>query len=116
MIVGARELRPRRRGRYVDDHRCGDGVAGALELATSNVAKPTADRLGRVEVDDEQALLEPGCPGDHLALVVEHHRVPVEHELVLAPDEIAEGEIRGVVTRPRDEHLFAILGLAHVEW
>ena len=90
-------------------------VARALELAAPHVAEAAADRLGRVEVDDQQSLLEPRRPGDHLALVVEHDRVAVEDQLVLAADEVAEGEIRRVVPRPRDEHLLAVLGLADVE-
>ena len=93
----------------------GRALAGALELAPADVAQPPPDRLGRVEIDDEQALLEAGRAGDHLALVVEHDGVAVEDELVLAADEVAEGEVRGVVARPGDEHLLAILGLADVE-
>ena len=38
----------------------------------------------------------------------------VEEELVLAADRVAEGEEGGVVARPGDEHLLAVLGLAHV--
>ena len=38
----------------------------------------------------------------------------VEDQLVLAADEVAEGEEGGVVARPRDEHLLAVLGLADV--
>ena len=41
--------------------------------------------------------------------------MPVEDELVLAADEVAEGEERAGVASPRHEHLLAILGLPHVE-
>ena len=68
-----------------------------------------------IDVDDEERLLEARCPGDDLALVVEHDRVAVEDELVLATDEVAEGHVARVVARPRHEHLLALLGLAHVE-
>ena len=39
----------------------------------------------------------------------------VEDELVLSADEVAEGEVRARVARPRDEHLLAVLRLADVE-
>ena len=41
--------------------------------------------------------------------------MPVEDELVLAADEIAEREVRARVPRPRDEHLLTLLRLADVE-
>ena len=85
------------------------------ERAPADVAQPPADRLARVEVDDEQRLLEARRPREDLALVVEHDRVAVEEELVLAADEVAEREVGGVVARARDEHLLAVLRLADVE-
>ena len=60
-------------------------------------------------------LHEPGRPRNDLAGVVEHDRVPVEDELVLAADEVAEREVRARVARASDEHLLALLGLADVE-
>ena len=39
----------------------------------------------------------------------------VEDELVLAADEVAERQVGGVVARPGDQHLLAVLGLADVE-
>ena len=86
----------------------------ARQGAPADVAQPPADRLARVEVDDEQRLLEARRPRQHLALVVEHDRVAVEEELVLAADEVAEREVGGVVARARDEHLLAFLRLADV--
>ena len=68
-----------------------------------------------VEVDDEQSLLEAGRSGDDLALGVEDERVPVEDELVLAADGVAEDERAAVVPRPRREHLLALRVLADVE-
>ena len=79
---------------------------------TSRSLRPIASGI---DVDDEERLLEARCPGDDLALVVEHDRVAVEDELVLATDEVAEGHVARVVARPRHEHLLALLGLAHVE-
>ena len=43
-----------------------------------------------VEVDDEQRLLEGGSSRDDTSCRVEHERVPVEDELVLAADRVAE--------------------------
>ena len=104
-----------RHGGDVDDRCRRHALTAALELAPADVAEPPPDRLGRVEVDHEQELLETGRPRDHLTLVVEHDGVAVEDELVLAADEVAEGEVGGVVARAGDEHLLAILGLADVE-
>ena len=87
----------------------------SLELAAAHVAQAAPDRLRRVDVDDEQCLLEPGRPRDDLTFVVEHDRMTVEDELVLTADEVAERKVRRVVARPRDEHLLAILRLADVE-
>ena len=88
---------------------------GPLELLrrTSRRRRPIAS-VGSTSTN-EQRLLEPRRAGDHLALVVEHHRVPVEDELVLSADEVAEGDVDRVVARARDEHLLAVLGLPHVE-
>ena len=86
-----------------------------LELAAPDVAQPPADRLRRVDVHHEQRLLEPGGARDDLSLVVEHDGVAVEDELVLPADEIAERDVRRVVTRARDEHLLAVLRLPDVE-
>ena len=106
-------LCPRRR--QLHHGYVGPSLAGALELAPPHVAQPPADRLRRVDVDHEQRLLEAGRPGDHLPLVVEHDRVPVEDELVLPSHQVAEGEIRRVVAGARDQHLLPLLGLADVE-
>ena len=64
----------------------------ARERAAADVAQPPADRLARVDVHDEQCLLEAGGAGEHLAVVLEHDRVAVEEELVLTADEVAECE------------------------
>ena len=102
-----------RRGQ-LERRRNGRAGARPLELAAAHVAQPPADRLGGVEVDDEQRLLEAGRACDDLALVVEDDRVTVEDELVLPADEVAERDVRGVVPGPRDEHLLAVLRLAAV--
>ncbi len=41
--------------------------------------------------------------------------MPVEDELVLRADRVAERDVAGVVARPRAEHLLAVAVLAHVE-
>ena len=90
-------------------------LARAIQLAAARVSETTPDRGDRLDVDDEQVLLEPRCAGDDLTGVVEDDRVPVEDELVLAADEVAEREVGARVARPRDEHLLPLLGLADVE-
>ncbi len=92
----------------------GSGSRSLGERAPAHVAQAPPDRGGRVDVDDEQRLLEAGRAGDHLALVVEHDRVAVEDQLVLPADRVAEGEETAVVAGARDEHLLAVLGLADV--
>ena len=90
-------------------------LARAVELAPPRITQASAERVCRIDVDDEEVLFEPRRPRDHRAGIVEHDRVTVEHELVLAADEVAEGEVRACVARTRDEHLFAFLGLPDME-
>ena len=96
----------------LDDRRV---LARAVELAASCVSQTPPDRGDGLDVDDEEVLLETRRAGDDLAGVVEDDRVPVEDELVLAADEVAEREVGARVARPGDEHLLALLGLADVE-
>ena len=114
------DLRRCRCGRYcrrpeLDGHDLGNGLPRPVELASSYVAQSAAHRVRRLEVDDEQVLLEARRAGEHFSGVVEDDRVPVEDELVLSADEVAEGDVRGRVTCARDEHLLALLGLADVK-
>ena len=83
--------------------------------AAPYVAQPPPDRLDRLDVDDEQAFLETGCPRDDLAFVVDQHRMAVEDQLVLAPDRIAEGDEARVVACPVAQHLLTLDLLADVE-
>ena len=85
------------------------------ERPAPDVAQAPADRVGRLDVHDEQLLLEAGRPGEHVALLVEHERVPVEDQLVLAADRVAERDEAGVVARARGEHLLALAVAADVE-
>ena len=90
-------------------------AAVAREGAPAHVAEPACDRHRRLDVDDQQRLLEPGRPREHLAVVVQHDGVPVEDELVLAADRVDEGDEGDVVARPRGKHLLALTLLAEVE-
>ena len=89
-------------------------VALARQRALSHVAQPPAHDLLRIDVDDEQRLLEAGRPCEHVPLVVDHAGVPVEDELVLGADRIAERDEAGVVSRAGDEHLLALSFLSDV--
>ena len=93
----------------------GHGRTVPLEGATADVSEPPRDRVGWIDVDQQQRLLEPGCAGHDLARVVEHDRVAVEDELVLSADEVAEREEAGVVASAGDQHLLTLLGFADVE-
>ena len=99
----------------LDDLDARSALARAIELAAAGVSEAAADRFGRIDVDDEEALFEARCTRNDRTRVVEHHRVPVEDELVLAPYEVAEGEVRARVPRARHEHLLALLRLSDVE-
>ena len=70
------------------------------ERPAANVTESPADRGSRVDVDQEQRFLETWRTGEH-ALVVEHDRVPVEDQLVLAADGVAERDEADVVSRAR---------------
>ena len=63
---------------------------------------------GAVALDDEQRLLEPGRAGDDLSVGVEDERVPVEDELVLSADGIAEDDRAAVCACALGEHRLAL--------
>ena len=105
----------RRRRGEPDGLDAGLALPGAVELAAAHVAEAPCDRLRRVEVDDEQLLLEATSARDHLTRVVEHHRVAVEHEPVLSADEVAEREVE-LVSRARVTSISSsVLRLADME-
>ncbi len=85
------------------------------ERAPAHVAQSPPNRRRRIDIDDEQRFFESRGAGDHLALVVEHDRVPVEDELVLAAGHVAERDERRVVARAGGEHLLPLAVLADVE-
>ena len=112
-------MRPSRRCRAgaaeVDHRRLGRAAALARQRAPTDVSQAPTDHLRRFDVDDEQRLLEAGRPRDHDTLVVDHARVAVEEELVLAADGVAEREVARVVARASDQHLLPLTLLADVE-
>ena len=87
----------------------------ARERASPRVCEPAGDRLAGLDVDDEQALLEARAPARARSPRRRDERVPVEDELVLAADGVAEREEARVVPRARDEHRLALAVLADVE-
>jgi hypothetical protein len=108
-------VRPRVRRADVDRGYVGDRLALAGERTTTNVAQPPGDGDGGLDVDDQKRLLETRRTRKNFAVVVEHHRVPVEQELVLAADRVDEGDERDVVPGARGQHLLALALLAEVE-
>ena len=87
----------------------------ARQGAPAHISQPAADCRSGIDVDDEELLDEPGGTREHLSLVVEHDGVPVEDQLVLSADRIAEGDETRIVERPHAEHLLALSVLADVE-
>ena len=70
---------------------------------------------GRVDVDDEQVFGELLRARDELAVRVEHERRAVEHELVLAADEIHVDDRHARPARARlGEHRLALVQPARV--
>ena len=70
-------------------------------------------RLG--QVDQSSASSNPGALATTLPSPIEHERVPVEDELVLAADGVAEDQRTAVVPRTGREHLLALRVLADVK-
>ena len=99
----------------MNDWNLGCRLPLALESPPANVTQAAAHRLDRFDIDDQERLFEPGCTGDDLALVVQHDRVPVEDELVLASDGIHERDVTDVVARASGQHLLALALLADVK-
>ena len=71
-------------------------------------------RPGGGELANEQLLLELGGAGDHLAGRVDDDAVAVEDELILAADQVAEGEAGAAFAGALGEHRFALATLAAV--
>ena len=95
--------------------RVGKLAPAARERAPPRVAQPAGDRRRRVDVDDEQRLLERGPARHDLAVLVEHEAVAVEDELVLGADRVHERDPARVVARARGQHLLALERPCRVE-
>src|SRR5205807_10446321 len=93
------------------------GAALALAPDAGPVARiAESRRRGRTRIDlaDDQRLLELGRPGHHVTVLVDDDAAAVEDQLVLAADQVAEDDGREVVARALHEHLLALERLAGV--
>ena len=121
VVEHRRDLRLHRLSGRCAGCRCGrPATSGAASRSLSSERRRTSrsrrpTRLLGLDVDDEQRLLEPRRAREHLALVVEHDRVPVEDELVLPADGVDEGDVADVVARAGRKHLLSLALLADVE-
>src|SRR5262249_57108939 len=80
------------------DHRdVGEFAAVTRERAAADVPKPTRDRVGRLDGDNEERLPEARPAREQISFLVEHERVAVEEQLVLAADRIDEGDKKSVL-------------------
>ena len=70
--------------RFGSDDVARNVQSGELRIRTRH----RRSRGGQVQVDDEEIRLELRCPRDRLAIGSDDHRVSLEDELVLAPDEV----------------------------
>ena len=103
---GVRERRAR---------RAAWGGAGRRAPGRWRVSRRRTCCSGRgVDVADDQLLLELRAARHQLAVLVDHEAVAVEHQLVLAADEIAEDDVGEVVAGPLDEHPLALAALVDV--
>ena len=124
---------PRVRARYVSaagDSRaavCGDGrgglgagAAGAVSETVVTCPSPAgsgaASRLpaGPLEVDDEHLFLELRAARDQRAVRTDDEAVPVEHQLVLAADGVAEREAAALASAAGGKQAFPLLALLAV--
>ena len=85
------------------------------ERATPSIGEAARDNRRRVDVDHHQRLFETRPAREHRSLVVDHERMPIEDQLVLPTDGVAEGDERRVVARARAEHVFALAVAQQVE-
>ena len=69
---------------------------------------------GRRQIAEQQLRLELRGPGEGLAVGSDHHAAPIEDQLVLATDHVAESECGAILARPLGEHPLARPALAAV--
>src|SRR5207249_2849908 len=100
---------------YLDDGHLGRRSSLARKSPPAKIAQAAPDSLRGLDVDHQQRLLEARGGGEHAASLVEHERVSVEDELVLAADGVAEGDEARVVPRAGSEHLLPLAVAAEVE-
>ena len=87
---------------------------GAHRGAVAGVPEACRGDGAEVDVAHHERLLELRRPGDHLAVLVDRDAAPVEDELVLAPDQVAEQDGGQVVAGALHQHLLALVGLPGV--
>ncbi len=71
--------------------RCGHDVVASVHRPGDNDGRQVGLRCrntGHVDVDDHDSLFEPGGPGDYEACRVGDHGSSVEHQLILATDQV----------------------------
>ena len=100
---------------HVNDVHGRDLGPFTCERTPPDVAQAPADDLLRFDVDDQERLFEAGRPRQHRPFIVDDAGVPVEDQLVLASDGVAERDEAEIVARASDEHLFALAVSADIE-
>jgi hypothetical protein len=76
----------------VDDFDGRDLLALAGQCASADVAQAPSDHFLRLDVRQQEGLLEARCPGDHCPLVIEDDGMAVEDQLVLPAHRVAKGD------------------------
>jgi hypothetical protein len=82
--------------------------------AQPRVAQARGQRRLQVHAGHHERLRELRRAGQHAALVVDQHRMPVEDQLVLSADDVAERHRGEVVARALGEHPLALEALVAV--
>jgi hypothetical protein len=80
----------------------------------ARIAKPGGVGGGWIDIAHHELLAELRAPGNQLAVLVHDEAVPVENQLVLAADEVAEGDVGEIVPSPLHEHPLPLDALSAV--
>src|SRR5262249_32967285 len=82
-------------------------TAVPCQPAAAHVSQAATDGVGRLDVGDDEGLLEAGAARKQVALLVEQERLALEDQLILAAHRVAERDEARVVARACGEHLLA---------
>ncbi len=95
-------------------HRASNRPECALLLPPARIVQPLPEDAPQVHIGYHEVLVELAAPSDQLTTLVEDHAVAVEDQLVLPPNQVAEGDHGHIVPGSGAEHPLAQTPLAGV--